>query len=135
MLDKIMLEYTSYKEALSEINILQETDFEKTDENQVQMMNVHPAKGLEFGHVYVVGAVDGVMPSINASKHLDEEDDEYAQNNLEEERRIFYVALSRAKDELLISSPHYIYRNGKTSAYHRTMFLHGKDHLLEVKKI
>jgi len=135
MLDKIMLEYTSYKEALAEINILQETDFEKTDENQVQVMNVHPAKGLEFAHVYVVGAVDGVMPSINASKSSAEEDDEYAQNNLEEERRIFYVALSRAKDELVISAPHYIYRNGKTSAYDRTMFLRGKDHLLEVKKI
>ena len=135
MLDKMMLEYTSYKEALAEINILQETDFEKTDENQVQLMNVHPAKGLEFGHVYIVGAVDGVMPSINASKNLAEEDDEYAQNNLEEERRIFYVALSRAKDELLISSPHYIYRNGKTSAYDRTMFLRNKDHLFEVNKI
>ena len=135
MLDKIMLEYSSYKEALAEINILQETDFEKTDENQVQVMNVHPAKGLEFAHVYVVGAVDGIMPSINASRHLEEEDDEYAQNNLEEERRIFYVALSRAKDELLISAPHYIYRNGKTSAYDRTMFLRGKDHLLEVKRI
>lgn len=137
MLDQTLLEFETYQEALTELNIAEEADFEKTDANKVQLMTVHTAKGLEFEHVYVVGAVDGIMPSINAAKTLDpdEDDDRYAQSNLEEERRIFYVAISRAKDELTISSPHYIYRNGKSSAYDRSMFLDGKDRFLSIKKV
>jgi len=141
MIDMSLPEYGSYKEVLSELSISESDDFEKTDENKVQLMTVHAAKGLEFEHVYIVGAVDGIMPSINASLYRkskeeeEKEEDKYAQSNLEEERRIFYVALSRAKEELLISSPYYIYRNGKTSAYERTMFLNGKDHLFNIKRI
>ena len=61
----------------------------------VQMMTVHAAKGLEFDHVSIAGLEDGVFPSMRSA-----EDPE----GLEEERRLFYVALTRARRTLLLAS-------------------------------
>lgn len=60
---------------------------------QVRLMTVHAAKGLEFEHVYVIGMEDGIFPHRNA---LDE-------NRLEEERRLMYVAMTRARYRLTLS--------------------------------
>lgn len=68
-----------------------------TGKNVVKIMTIHTAKGLEFPVVFVPGMVDGQFPS----KRLRNRDE------LEEERRLFYVAITRAKKELYISSYRY----------------------------
>lgn len=72
------------------------TDLDNLDEDQdaVTIMTMHAAKGLEFPVVFVVGAEDGIFPGIRAIGDNDE---------MEEERRLCYVAMTRAKEELHIS--------------------------------
>ena len=65
----------------------------KLNENAVQMMTVHAAKGLEFDTVFLVGLEEGIFPHLKSSEGL----------SLEEERRLFYVAMTRAKQKLYIS--------------------------------
>ena len=62
-------------------------------ENKVQMMTIHSAKGLEFEDVFVIHANEGEIPHQKAEK----------KDEIEEERRLFYVALTRAKNNLCIS--------------------------------
>lgn len=72
------------------------TDADRTDDNEdaVLLMTMHSAKGLEFPTVFVVGLEDGVFPSFRST-----ETDE----DLEEERRLCYVALTRAKKQLILT--------------------------------
>jgi len=74
--------------------VLQSTADKETDGNSVQMMTVHAAKGLEFPKVFLMGWEDGVFPSENALK----------EGKIEEERRLAYVAITRAERELYIST-------------------------------
>ncbi|MFI3329365.1 MAG: ATP-dependent helicase [bacterium] len=74
---------------LSELLLDQET---KTSKDQVQLMTVHRAKGLEFKTVFIIGANEGILPPKNLSKA-----------QIAEERRLFYVAMTRAKESLYIS--------------------------------
>ena len=80
---------------LEEISLF--TDVDKLDQNEdtVVLMTVHSSKGLEFENVFVIGMEDGLFPS---SRALDNEED------LEEERRLAYVAITRAKSKLVISN-------------------------------
>jgi DNA helicase-2/ATP-dependent DNA helicase PcrA len=68
----------------------------KPDEQRVRLSTIHQAKGLEFGVVFVISLCDGMFPS---ARSLDNPAGE------EEERRLFYVAVTRAKDELYLSHP------------------------------
>jgi ATP-dependent DNA helicase Rep len=61
--------------------------------NQVRMMTLHAAKGLEFGYVFIVGCQDGVLPHETALE----------EGALEEERRLMYVGITRAKQGLYLS--------------------------------
>jgi superfamily I DNA/RNA helicase len=63
------------------------------DGDQITLMTIHAAKGLEFASVFVVGMEDGLFPHSRA----------LAEGGIEEERRLFYVALTRAKDRLCLS--------------------------------
>jgi DNA helicase-2/ATP-dependent DNA helicase PcrA len=74
------------------------------DEDYLILSTIHSAKGLEWDSVYVLHAADGNIPSDMATK--DEE-------QIEEERRLFYVALSRAKDHLYVCHPQRYYFAGK----------------------
>jgi DNA helicase-2/ATP-dependent DNA helicase PcrA len=71
-------------------------DLEK-NENAVKLMTVHASKGLEFEYVFIAGLEQDIFPF----KHLDE--DEVSQAEEEEERRLFYVALTRAKKKVTLS--------------------------------
>jgi len=62
----------------------------KNVDGRVQVMTVHKSKGLEFQVVFIIGTNEGVMP--------------HAKGDMEEERRLFYVAMTRAKDDLYVSS-------------------------------
>ena len=86
---------------LAEVSLLSDQDDLKEDDNQVTMMTLHAAKGLEFPVVFLVGMEDGLFPLNRAIQ----------ENNLEEERRLAYVGITRAKEELFL-----------TSAYSRMMF-------------
>ena len=63
---------------------------------EVNLMTIHAAKGLEFEVVFIAGCEDGIIPHARA---LDE-----GEGNLEEERRLFYVAVTRARRRLLVSA-------------------------------
>ena len=73
----------------------QENTKNSESENHVSLMTIHSAKGLEFLNVFICGAEEGLLPHKNSV--------EASTQGLEEERRLFYVALTRAKQRLFIS--------------------------------
>ncbi len=78
-----------------EVSLL--TDKETTEDNAVRLMTIHASKGLEFEYVFITGLEHGLFPSergAHTSQTLEE---------MEEERRLFYVALTRAKKKLFLS--------------------------------
>ncbi|WKX02479.1 ATP-dependent helicase [Candidatus Mycoplasma mahonii] len=82
---------------LTEISLYADGDQDKFSNEFVSLMTVHSAKGLEFDHVFIVGFSEGVFPS---SRSLEEN----YKLGLEEERRLAYVAITRAKKKLYISN-------------------------------
>ena len=95
---------------------LDETRFaygDKTGNNQVNLMTFHSAKGLEFTLCFLVGLEDQIMPH---EKSL-------AERGLEEERRLMYVAMTRAKKHLVISMARHRLRHGKQIAMAPSRFL------------
>ena len=77
-------------------NISLQTDMDNVDENEesVKLMTMHNAKGLEFDHVFIVGLEDGLLPHSRSMESL---------QDLEEERRLLYVAITRAKRSVTMS--------------------------------
>jgi DNA helicase-2/ATP-dependent DNA helicase PcrA len=84
----------SVGEFLQQISLLSETDSLRDDEGLVTLMTLHNAKGLEFPIVFIIGMEEGVFPHARA---LDE-------SNLEEERRLAYVGITRAMRDLTLTS-------------------------------
>ena len=80
---------------LEEVALFSDLDSYDQDADSVTMMTIHSAKGLEFPYVFVVGMEDGVFPGDMAR---------YNEEDMEEERRLCYVAITRAKKELYLSS-------------------------------
>ncbi len=79
---------------LEETALFSDADDAETDD-KVALMTIHSAKGLEFDNVFLIGMEDGIFPG---SRSLDSEED------MEEERRLAYVAITRAKQKLIITS-------------------------------
>ena len=91
-------EDTSLYAYLNRITLLSRDDLdEEQDKGKVNLMTVHASKGLEFPVVFIAGAEEGLMPHARAVE-------EGGDKAIEEERRLFYVAVTRAQDRLLISS-------------------------------
>lgn len=88
-------EEPSLSEFLEEVALYTEADRDDGSQDKVTLMTVHSAKGLEFENVFVTGLEDGIFPS---SRSLDSEED------LEEERRLAYVAITRAKKRLYFTN-------------------------------
>jgi DNA helicase-2/ATP-dependent DNA helicase PcrA len=102
-------------EYLSEVSLYTDQDEKSEDENQrVTLMTVHASKGLEFKHVFVVGMEEELFPS---SRSLNSE------RELEEERRLFYVAITRAKVTCHISYAKSRFRNGKSNFCNPSRFI------------
>jgi len=92
-------------EYLDNIALLTDADNEKEeDRNKISLMTVHQAKGLEYDYVYIAGMEENVFPSSLSI---------FSPNDLEEERRLFYVALTRAKIKVCLSFSASRYRWGK----------------------
>ena len=80
---------------LEEVALISDLDSYDDDADSVTMMTIHSAKGLEFPYVFVVGMEDGIFPGDMAK---------YNEEDMEEERRLCYVAITRAKKELYLST-------------------------------
>ena len=87
--------------------MVSDLDSVNEDENRVLLMTLHSAKGLEFPHVYLAGMEEGVFPSYLSIVSGDFE-------NLEEERRLCYVGITRAMKELTMTAAHQRMIRGET---------------------
>ena len=100
---------------LSEVALLSDTDDQETEgEDRVTMMTVHSSKGLEFDAVFIVGMEEELFPNQMAM---------FSQKELEEERRLFYVAITRAKNRCYLSCAKSRYRFGQMDFYQPSRFL------------
>lgn len=103
---------------LGEVSLATDQDEVDTTEERVTMMTVHAAKGLEFGNVIVVGVEDDLFPSAMSKSSLAE---------IEEERRLLYVAITRAKRHCVLTYAGQRYRNGSTVVSQPSPFLRDID--------
>jgi DNA helicase-2/ATP-dependent DNA helicase PcrA len=100
---------------LSEVSLLTDQDTENDEEaEKVTLMTVHSAKGLEFDHVFVVGMEEDLFPSAMAKSE---------NRGLEEERRLFYVALTRARKTCTVTYAKSRFKNGQTNSAKMSRFL------------
>ena len=103
---------------LSEVSLLTDQDGEKDDNvSKVTLMTIHSAKGLEFPNVFVVGMEEGLFPGISADNP----------RSLEEERRLFYVAITRAESHCYLSYAKSRFRYGKMEFGNPSRFLRDID--------
>lgn len=86
----------SLREFLEDIALVADIDNYEPDEDTVVLMTMHSAKGLEFPYVFIVGMEEGMFPTYRVMQYGTNED-------MEEERRLCYVAITRAKEELFIT--------------------------------
>ncbi|MBK22108.1 MAG: ATP-dependent DNA helicase, partial [Flavobacteriales bacterium] len=93
-IDNDISEEKTVSSFLQSVALITDQDNEEQDLNKVQLMTVHLAKGLEFPYVYIVGLEENLFPS---AMNLN------SRNELEEERRLFYVALTRAEKAAFLS--------------------------------
>jgi DNA helicase-2/ATP-dependent DNA helicase PcrA len=108
-------QFKDVHEFLSQLALISNVDAEATpnqsaDKEAINLSTVHQAKGLEFHTVFVIWLTDGMFPS---SRSLDTRD------ALEEERRLFYVAITRARDELYFTYPHMRLSGGYGDVFQR----------------
>ena len=90
---------------LSEVSLMSDLDSKEEDDgNRVTLMTIHSAKGLEFRTVFIVGLEEELFPNQCAQN---------SQRELEEERRLFYVAITRAKDHCVLSFAKSRYKYGQ----------------------
>ena len=100
-------------------NIMLQTDQDEEDDgNRVTLMTVHSAKGLEYDYVYIVGMEEGLFPSSRSVESL---------TDLEEERRLMYVAITRAKRAVMLSFAEMRRVWGKTENTQPSRFLRDID--------
>ncbi len=116
---------------LQDVALFTDRDEQVSDEPKVTLMTIHLAKGLEFPVVFVVGLEDSLFPSMMAMN---------SRSDLEEERRLFYVALTRAEQRAYLTHARVRYRWGKLMDCEPSRFLDELDdehldvHLPEVAK-
>ena len=99
---------------LDEIALYTDLDSHDPDQDCVVMMTMHSAKGLEFPVVFVVGAEEGIFPGIRAIGETEE---------MEEERRLCYVAMTRAKEKLYLTCANQRMLFGRTSSNRPSRFV------------
>jgi DNA helicase-2/ATP-dependent DNA helicase PcrA len=99
---------------LQTVTLLTDSDEKNEGADYVTLMSIHAAKGLEFKSIFVTGMEEGLFPSFMALEDP---------NGLDEERRLFYVAITRAKEFLTISYAQNRYRYGQIRVSEPSRFL------------
>jgi DNA helicase-2/ATP-dependent DNA helicase PcrA len=99
---------------LQEIALLTDEDRNKETDDSITLMTIHSAKGLEFKNVYIVGLEESLFPSQMMMESMDD---------LEEERRLFYVAVTRAQEKLTLSFATTRYKYGNLQSCEPSRFL------------
>ena len=92
-------------------DIALQSDQDQIDERSISIMSIHASKGLEFEYLFVIGLEEGFFPLLGDG------------TDLEEERRLGYVAITRAKKELTLSSSESRYYKGKRAGLSKSRFL------------
>ncbi|WP_293734075.1 ATP-dependent helicase [uncultured Parabacteroides sp.] len=111
--------HVSLADFLSEVSLLTDQDNDKEEQaNKVTMMTVHAAKGLEFRNVFVVGMEEDLFPSAMSKDNP---------RAVEEERRLFYVAITRAEENCVLTYAKSRYRNGQSAMCSPSRFLKDID--------
>lgn len=115
-LSNFAAQFESTDEFLSQLALLSELEDEnsdiqkQTDDEKIKLSTIHQAKGLEFKVVFIIMMAEGLFPNFRA---LEDE------NGREEERRLFYVAVTRAKDQLYMTWPKYRETSGYGNPWQR----------------
>ena len=113
------VEQVSLADFLSEVSLLTDQDNDKDEQaNKVTMMTVHAAKGLEFRNVFVVGLEEDLFPSQMSKDNP---------RAVEEERRLFYVAITRAEENCVLTYAKSRFRNGQSAMCSPSRFLKDID--------
>ena len=100
-------DHPTLDEFLEQVALVADIDSMDESENRVTLMTLHSAKGLEFPKVYLVGMDDGLFPSMMSMMSDDK-------SEIEEERRLCYVGITRAREELVMTSARQRMVNGET---------------------
>lgn len=108
----------SLAEYLEDVSLATDSDKEIGDDDRVALMTIHLAKGLEFPYVYIVGMEEDLFPLAKSIQSRDE---------LEEERRLFYVALTRAEKQAYLTYAERRYRFGNLSDTEPSRFIEEID--------
>ncbi|MBU2946704.1 ATP-dependent helicase [Zobellia uliginosa] len=108
----------SISEFLEDVALATDLDNDKGDDDRVALMTIHLAKGLEFPYVYIVGMEEDLFPSGMSMN---------TRSELEEERRLFYVALTRAEKQAYLTYTQNRYRWGKLIDAEPSRFLEEID--------
>ncbi len=108
----------SLAEFMEDIALATDLDKDTSDEDRVALMTIHLAKGLEFPHVFVVGMEEDLFPSAMSMS---------TRSELEEERRLFYVALTRAEHQAYLTYSQSRYRWGKLTDSEPSRFIEEID--------
>ena len=113
-------------EFMKDVSLLTDNDNEKEEDfNKVTLMTIHASKGLEFPYVFVVGMEEGLFPSQMSGN---------SQSDLEEERRLFYVAITRAEKRLFLSYANIRFKWGQYIDSDPSRFLEELDQKYVSKK-
>jgi DNA helicase-2/ATP-dependent DNA helicase PcrA len=113
------LEQIALADFLSEVSLLTDQDNEKEENaNKVTLMTIHAAKGLEFKNVIIVGLEEDLFPSLMSRDNP---------KAIEEERRLFYVAITRAEENCILTYAKSRFRNGKNNMCSPSRFLKDID--------
>lgn len=122
-------EHSDLSEFLEEVALVADVDRMDDSENRVTLMTLHSAKGLEFPRVYLSGMEDGLFPSMMSISSDDKED-------VEEERRLCYVGITRAQKFLMMTAARQRMVNGETRYSKVSRFVDEiPGHLLDSEKL
>ncbi len=111
-------EHCQIGDFLAETSLLTDQDMNDPDGEKVTLMTVHAAKGLEFRNVIIVGVEEDLFPSAMSADSL---------AKIEEERRLLYVAITRAEENCIITYATSRYHNGQTRSCVMSRFLRDLD--------
>ena len=114
--ENIEIKNSILEDFLYDVSLLSDLDDKNISEDKLTLMTIHSSKGLEFDNVYIVGLNENIFPSYQAIETMDESD-------IEEERRLFYVGVTRAKKNLILSSSKTRMINGQYKNFNVSRFI------------